>query len=126
MLVQSTLFIAALPFLVWGIVAHLIADWLLQDVWMAQYKTDLKHPASWVHAGIHTILYLFIFPVPVALLLGVIHMLIDTRKPLQWWEKYVKQTHDGEIGMHITIWRDQVLHIAVIAAMALISGQVLK
>jgi len=125
MLVQTALFVTAVPFLIWGIVAHLIADWLLQSLWMAKYKTDLKHPAAWVHAGVHTILYLFIFPLPIAILLGVIHMLIDTRKPLQWWGKYIEQTHKGEAAMHITIWRDQTLHILFLALAALAAAFIL-
>jgi len=125
MLTTTPLLLFAVPFLVWGLVAHLVADWLFQNTWQAQYKRDWRHPAAWVHSGIHTFLYLFIFPWYVAIALGVIHMMIDTRKPLLWWEKYVKQTHDGEIAMHITIWRDQVLHIAFLAIAALVSGIIL-
>lgn len=125
MLTTTLLFNAAIPFLIWGLVAHLIADWLFQNTWMAQYKTNLKHPAAWVHAGIHTILYLFIFPLPVAITLGVIHMLIDTRKPLEWWGKYMSQTYEGEVAMHIRIWRDQVLHIVFLALAALVSAFIL-
>lgn len=125
MLVQTLLFVKATPFLIWGIVAHLVADWLLQNLWMAEYKVSLKHPASWVHAGIHTALYLFLFPPLIAVLLGVTHILIDTRKPLQWWGKYMKQTYEGEVAMHIIIWRDQVLHILCIALAALATGKIL-
>jgi hypothetical protein len=36
-----------------GWVAHLVADWLLQNNWMAKNKSSLVHPAAWVHALIH-------------------------------------------------------------------------
>ena len=39
-----------------GLVAHLVADWLLQNDWMAVNKKDLRHPAGWVHALIHGVL----------------------------------------------------------------------
>jgi hypothetical protein len=120
MLTTTPLFLSAVPFLIWGIVAHLVADWLLQNVWQAKYKRDLRHPAAWVHSGIHTALYLLVFPWHIAVLLGLTHILIDTRKPLQWWDKYVEQSHEGEIELHVMIWRDQVLHILCIAIAALI------
>jgi len=123
MLTTTLLFSAAAPFLIWGLVAHLVADWLFQSSYMAQYKTDLKHPASWVHAGIHFVLYLFVFPWPVALLLALIHLLIDTRKPLQWWAKHVvPHPYEGEIAMHVIIWRDQALHVAFLALAALLAA----
>ena len=39
-----------------GLVAHLVADWLLQNDWMALNKMNLRHPAGWVHAAIHGVL----------------------------------------------------------------------
>ena len=35
-----------------GLVAHLVADWVLQNDWMARHKTSLRHPAAWTHAAI--------------------------------------------------------------------------
>lgn len=32
--------------LVWGGLAHLVADWLLQTEWMVRHKADLRHPAG--------------------------------------------------------------------------------
>ena len=35
-----------------GLVAHLVADWILQNDWMARNKMKLSHPAAWVHSTI--------------------------------------------------------------------------
>ena len=34
-----------------ALVAHLVADWLLQNDWMAHQKTSLSHSAAWVHGA---------------------------------------------------------------------------
>ncbi len=68
-----------------ALMAHLVADWLLQTNWMATNKTNLRHPAGWVHAGIHAIcLGLALGPVG-GVVLGGIHLVLDTRAPLAWW-----------------------------------------
>ena len=105
--------------LIWGILLHLIVDWLFQDEWTAIHKTNLKSPAGWIHASLHTLAMFLVFPMGVALAIGIAHLIIDTRKPLQWWANIVKVPKQGEIGLHIAIWRDQVLHFAVIGAAAL-------
>ncbi len=71
-----------------GFVAHIIADWFLQNEWMATYKTSLRHPASWVHSGIHFVALLFVFSPFAAMVLAFSHLLIDTRVPLQQWRKF--------------------------------------
>ncbi|MEM7532757.1 MAG: DUF3307 domain-containing protein [Chloroflexota bacterium] len=114
----------ATDLLVWGIVLHLVGDWLLQTDWMAENKIHLQHPASWVHSGIHTALSLLVFTWPFALYIGVLHLLIDTRIPVNWWVRVVKQmqsnsTHTATVAMFL----DQVLHIVVIATAALIAIQ---
>lgn len=105
--------------LVLGIVIHLFCDWPLQNHWMATHKANLRHPAGYVHAGIHTLGMLLIFPPIVALAIGIVHLLIDTRKPVQWWQHFYGQTTEGPYAIHVQIWLDQVLHIAVIALAAL-------
>ncbi len=97
-----------------GLMAHLIADWLLQNHWMATNKSKLFHPAGIVHAGIHTILLMFVFPPHWAVLLGVLHYLIDLRFLLVWWRKIYRQTATGEAALHVAIWQDQVVHIMLI------------
>lgn len=106
----------------YGIVIHLICDWILQNDWMATNKANLRHPAGYIHAGIHALGMAFIFPPLVAFAIGITHLLIDTRKPVQWWQSFYRQTTDGPYAIHVAIWLDQVLHITVIALAALVSA----
>jgi len=99
-----------------ALVLHLIGDWLLQNDWMAQNKADLRHPAAWVHSGIHAGLLGYLLGWRGGLALGLVHVLVDTRVPQAWWCRVFRQTRDGEIGLHVRIWGDQVIHIATIAA----------
>lgn len=131
--------LSASDLLVWGIVAHLIADWPLQNDWMARNKAKLGHPAGFVHAFIHTVLLCVVFGWWPAWGLGVAHYLIDLRKLVQWWSRLVRQTQPtgryvdtGEwrghkvllpvydIGTEVRFWTDQVFHIACIAVAALL------
>ena len=99
-----------------GLVAHLVADWLLQNDWMALHKTKLWHPAGWVHAGIHALcLGLALGPLAGAVLSGV-HLLLDTRVPLDWWIRVFKRSEKAPEARLIAVWTDQVIHIAAIAA----------
>ena len=99
-----------------GFVAHLVADWLLQNDWMAKNKSSLRHPAAWVHAGIHVVLLGLALGWTAGVVLACIHMLIDTRAIMGWWRRVYGQTADGPYAIHTAIWADQVLHIALIAA----------
>ena len=126
-------------FLIWGIVAHLVADWMLQNHWMATYKTSLKHPAAWVHSGIHLVFALLVFPWWGAAIIFVTHLLIDTRTPLIWWGNLIKQTGFPPIGsgdypdrgevaqtsvaLSVAFWRDQVAHIIVIAIVSILASR---
>jgi hypothetical protein len=99
-----------------GLVAHLVADWLLQNTWMAMNKTSLLHPAAWVHAGIHTLcLGLALGPLA-GLVLGGVHLLIDTRVPLNWWSRVFKNRGGPPLPDIVALGTDQSLHIATIAA----------
>lgn len=161
--------LSASDLLVWGIVLHLIADWPLQNDWIANNKALRRmkrrkrlvnhlamdadayqkvpvtswwdrHPAAYVHAGIHGILLALIFGW-VALPLAVVHLLIDTRTPVMWWSRLVRQTQPQgnvvetgfderrgkmgyatlyDIGTEVRFWVDQVFHIACIAVAALL------
>jgi hypothetical protein len=106
--------------LVWGFVVHLVVDWLFQNIWMARHKTEPSHPAGYVHAGLHGAALLLVFPWPAAAALGVAHFVIDTRWPLRWWGRIVSRPTDGPIAIDVHLWRDQALHVAVIAAAALV------
>jgi hypothetical protein len=106
--------------LVWGVLAHVVADWLFQNEWMAINKVNWKHPAAWTHSGVHVVALCFVFHPLVALGLGISHLIIDTRKPKDWWQGVIKQTRGGEIGTHVSFWVDQVMHVVCIAIAALL------
>jgi len=108
-----------------GLVAHLVCDWLLQNEWQANNKASLLHPASYVHAGIHLAGLQLVFPWRIALPVAISHLLIDTRRPLQWWAWLIRQTDDpaNPVTLHINFWRDQVLHILIIFIAAIVAGR---
>ena len=146
MLLSLTLLTAASVYMIWGFVFHLIADWICQNNWQANNKTDLKHPAAWVHSGIHFLAALLIFPWWGALIVFATHILIDTRKPLIWWGNLIQQitpincgpefTPDQNItrkefqvntvAMTVAFWRDQVAHVLVLALVSLLVATILK
>jgi len=97
-------------------VAHLIADWVLQNDWMARHKTSLRHPAAWVHAGIHGVCLGLALGWPGGVVLGFAHLLIDTRVPVAWWIQHFKRSQQAPESATIAIWLDQTFHIACIAA----------
>lgn len=99
-----------------GVVAHLIADWPLQTQWMVINKTNFLHPAAWVHAGIHGLLLGLAISWQAGMALGLLHMLVDNRVILWWWQTNIQKTVDGPAVLHTRIWTDQVVHIALIAA----------
>ena len=109
--------------LIWGIVIHLICDWIFQNHWIAVNKTNTKHPAGYVHGAIHTLGMVLVFPLPAAVAIGVIHWLIDLRFIMGWWRKIIRQTTEGIFAIPVAIWGDQVVHIGVIAMMAILSTQ---
>jgi hypothetical protein len=98
-----------------GLVAHLVADWLLQNDWMALNKANLRHPAGWVHAAIHGVLLGFALGWLGGVVLGILHLLIDTGSLLNWWFRVFKKCEASPQVMNIRIWTDQVLHITAIA-----------
>jgi hypothetical protein len=104
--------------MVWGLVAHLIADWPLQNSWMAYNKVSLRHPAAWIHGAIHFAAMSFVFPVGVAALIAASHMIIDTRTPLEWWRRVFRFTNQEPMALHVNIWMDQVAHIIMVAIAA--------
>lgn len=111
---MSTLFI-------YGLLAHIVADWFLQNNWQATYKVSLKHPASWVHSGLHLVCLLFVFAPLVAMAVAASHLLIDTRKPLGLWRRLVRQTTDASnpVFVPFAMWQDQAAHILIIGLAAI-------
>jgi hypothetical protein len=102
----------------WALLAHIVADWFLQNEWMALNKTSLRHPAAWVHSGIHTLAFLVVFPWWAAVVWGVLHLVIDTRHPLIWWRRLIRQTQDGPIMLTFGMWQDQMVHVATVIVLA--------
>ena len=121
--------------MVWGLVAHLIADWPLQNDWMARNKSNPLHLAAPVHASVHAILLAVVFGWP-GVVLGAAHFFIDLRTPVVWWSRLVRQTQPSgtegvtwydphpvllyDVGLEVRFWTDQVFHIACIAVAALV------
>jgi hypothetical protein len=112
---------------IFGLCAHIVADWFLQNDWMAQYKTSLKHPAAWLHSGVHFLCFL---PLgwQFAAAVFVTHILIDTRVPLVWWRTFYRmKNYDPKqepgsmwniIALQVAFWQDQMSHVLVIAGCA--------
>lgn len=102
----------------WGIIIHLVCDWLLQNEWMAKGKVKFGSKPSLVHGIIHSAFSTMIFTFPANTIIMIAHMFIDTRIPLQWWRRVFRQTTEGDMAIHVAIWEDQVLHIVVIVIAA--------
>lgn len=133
--------LSASELLIWGVVLHLIADWPLQNDWMAKNKVKPSSFAGYIHASIHAFLLAWVFGWA-AFPLAVAHLLIDFRKPVQWWSKLIRQTQPAnrifyqrfntwqtveeipvyDIGLEVRFWTDQVFHIICIAVAALLIG----
>jgi hypothetical protein len=99
-----------------GLVAHLVADWLFQNDWMALNKLNLRHPAGWVHAGIHSLLLGLALGWMGGVVLGVLHLVLDTGRPLAWWIRVFKKCDKAPQVFLIRLWTDQAIHIVAIAA----------
>jgi hypothetical protein len=98
-----------------GLVAHLVADWILQNDWMARNKMSLRHPASWTHASIQGVCLGVALGWQAGLVLGFVHLFIDTRVPVTWWMRVFKKCDKAPEAGSIAIWLDQTLHIVCIA-----------
>jgi hypothetical protein len=101
---------------------HLIADWLLQNEWMALNKVRLSHPASWVHGAIHAVLLGLVVGWVGGVVLGVLHMLVDTRVPIRWWIKLFKKCDNSPDLPILLIGCDQVLHLVCLAGWMMAAG----
>jgi hypothetical protein len=106
-----------------GFIAHLVADWMLQNDWMARNKTSLRHPAAWTHAAIHAACLALALGWVAGLVLGLVHLLIDTRVPVDFWMRRVKCCSPTPQSEWIAVGLDQTLHLVCIAAwIALVGG----
>lgn len=140
---------SAADLLIWGFAIHLLVDWLGQNDCIARRKVNLRDWPGYVHAGMHGAAQLLIFPWWAALFIGVTHLLIDTRKPVAWWSKLIRQTQPGDlaptlatqgegkpdremvttldfpiydIGTDVRIWADQVWHLGIVVIAALVTA----
>ena len=98
-----------------GLVAHLVADWIFQNDWMVQNKVSLRHPASWTHSAIQAVCLSLALGWQAGVVLGFVHLLIDTRVPLNWWIRVFKKSAQAPEAGTIAILLDQTLHIVCIA-----------
>jgi hypothetical protein len=90
---------------------------------MAINKSSLAHPAAYVHGFIHFITaFALSQSFYIALLIMLLHIIIDTRIPVKWWMRVYRQTTDGDYAIHVQIWLDQVLHIVVIYLAVMLLG----
>lgn len=96
-------------------IAHLAADWIFQNDWMAANKTSLKHPAAWIHAAINALFLGLALGWIGGLVLAIVHALIDTRVPLNWWQNIYRQSSEGYTADITRIMVDQSMHILSIA-----------
>src|SRR5262249_50071306 len=99
-----------------GLVAHLVADWIFQNEWMARNKKKLLHPAAWTHSAIQGICLGIALGWQAGLVLGFAHLLIATRVPLNWWMRGFKNCANAPNADTIAILLDQTFHIVCIAA----------
>ena len=114
------IFQTATDLFVWAFVAHLAADWLFQTEWMVIHKVNLRHPAGYVHATVYALFMALVFPPLIAVLIGITHLLVDTRVPVRWWMRVVKRMAEDSPGTGaVEMGVDQVFHIMVIAFFAL-------
>ena len=98
-----------------ALMLHLIADWLLQNEWMAVKKVRLTHPAAWIHGSIHAVLLGCVLGWVAGLVLGILHIVVDTRVPIRWWIRVFKKCESSPDLPILLVGCDQVLHIACIA-----------
>lgn len=131
--------------LMFGTLAHIVADLFFQDHYMASNKARLfyrneglwreyspgtetegkfvpaiPHFAGWFHAAFHAWFAAYVFSIPVALFLAFIHLLVDTRIPLNIWRNFMNQLNDPEHPVFpvFAFIQDQSIHILCIAAAA--------
>jgi hypothetical protein len=103
-----------------GFAAHLVADWILQNDWMARNKKSLRHPAAWTHGGIQGLFLGLALGWQAGIVLGFIHLLLDTRVPVAWWIRVFKKCGQAPLAGMIEIGLDQSIHVACLAAWVLL------
>ena len=105
-----------------GLIVHLLVDFFLQSDWMAEHKTNLMHPAAWLHSALQLFGNLLVFTPPIAIGLGFSHILIDTRYPLRWWRRLLGQNPQGKDAGTFYLLQDQAAHMIFLGVAVLLSG----
>jgi len=101
------------------IMAHLVADYLLQTRWMAMNKAQ-----QWFPLITHSIIYTFILGLAAHLSFGGLslsglaiiflsHVFLDRRTFVHWWTKTIMGV-DLEKNWWLSIVADQIFHFLVI------------
>jgi len=98
----------------WGFVMHNVADWLLQNDWMAVNKVRGLGLAAWVHGLIYGLCMWPIFGAVGGLALMLWHVAVDTRVPVDWLIRIMRKTDNQTVRLGV----DQALHYLLIALIA--------
>lgn len=105
---------------------HLIGDWLLQTDNQAQNKTKNGFPNVFLiqHCIVYTLVFIPIFlwqnvSLYFIALIFFSHMIIDYRKPVLWFFKLTCNDSDQEFPQWLVFVKDQVLHVLILAIIAL-------
>jgi len=106
-----------------GLIVHLVVDFFLQSDWISDNKTNILHPAAWVHGVLNTLGNLLVFTAPIAIGLGISHILLDTRYPLRWWRQLFRQNPQGEDARTFYLLQDQAAHIILLGVVVLLFAQ---
>ncbi|MEX2144450.1 MAG: DUF3307 domain-containing protein [Anaerolineales bacterium] len=106
-----------------GFIVHLIVDFFLQPDWIADNKMNFSHPAAWMHGALNIAGNLLVFAPLIAIGLGITHILIDTRVPLVWWRRLLRQNPQGEDASTFYLLQDQAAHLIFLGVAVVLSGQ---
>ena len=106
-----------------GLLLHLCGDYLLQNHYLAQRKTQAHIPAL-IHAGIHGALFLLILSPLLAFVVFFTHFLIDRYRLAVYWIKLVNWNFQSRnfgfpdnVPNFLSIWLmfiiDNVFHLLI-------------
>lgn len=107
------------------IIGHLIGDFLLQNSWMAQYKSTKWIPL-FSHVSVYTIVVaLFGFLSGGLSLVGIAiifigHIILDRKTFVSFWVNKI-QMAKGPNHNWLSIVTDQIFHIIILAVAILVS-----
>lgn len=112
------------------VLAHFIADWLLQSEYQATEKFNGKffNSALITHCMVYTLCFVPVFWIAHLNWLWLLpifwsHMFLDRRWPVKWWIRNVMRTSDETIEklFWLVIVVDQVMHVLILALIVILS-----